>query len=62
MTHGATPRANDATDTAQRVAERVVAEMLEHDAFSRWLGLEGIEIEGSTAFAGLLGRAVTAAT
>jgi acyl-CoA thioesterase len=34
------PDAPDAPEDAQALAERCVARMLEHDAFSRWLGLE----------------------
>ena len=33
-------RSGDTADPDQRLAERVVARMLEHDAFSRWLGIE----------------------
>lgn len=40
MTTSGGVRTDGAADDAQRLAERVVAEMLEHDAFSRWLGLE----------------------
>ena len=31
-------------ESAQRVAERCVAHMLAHDAFSRWLGLEVVSL------------------
>ena len=34
---------------AQALAERVVAHMLEHDEFSRWLGLEVTHLSPSTA-------------
>ena len=40
MTTSGAVRTDGAADDAQQLAERVVAEMLEHDAFSRWLGLE----------------------
>jgi acyl-CoA thioesterase len=40
MTTSSAVGTDGAADDAQRLAERVVAEMLEHDAFSRWLGLE----------------------
>ena len=35
----AEPTSSD-TDAAQRLAERVVDRMMEHDEFSRWLGIE----------------------
>lgn len=34
---------------AQALAERVVARMLEHDAFSRWLGVELLEVRPDVA-------------
>jgi acyl-CoA thioesterase len=34
---------------AQRLAERVVARMVEHDAFSRWLGLEVMHVAPNAA-------------
>jgi acyl-CoA thioesterase len=40
MTTAGAMRTDGGADDAQQLAERVVAEMLEHDAFSRWLGLE----------------------
>jgi acyl-CoA thioesterase len=40
MTTSGAMRTDGGADDAQQLAERVVAEMLEHDAFSRWLGLE----------------------
>ena len=40
----------DAADpAAQALAERVVARMIEHDAFSRWLGVELLEIRPDAA-------------
>lgn len=32
------------SDTEQRLAEAVVRDMLDRDAFSRWLGIEAVEI------------------
>jgi acyl-CoA thioesterase len=37
------------TDGAQRLAERVVEQMLEHDAFSRWLGIEVMHVAPNAA-------------
>ena len=36
-------------DGAQKLAERVVERMLEHDEFSRWLGLEVTEVAPNAA-------------
>ena len=49
MTVGSAPNAGDSADAGQRVAERVVAEMLEHDEFSRWLGIEVTHISPNAA-------------
>lgn len=38
------PRGDHPADDAQALAERVVAGMLAEDAFSRWLGVEVLEI------------------
>jgi acyl-CoA thioesterase len=37
------------SDDAQRLAERVVAQMLAHDEFSRWLGLEVTHVAPNAA-------------
>ena len=47
MTRGA-EAAGHASD-AQRLAERVVAHMLEHDEFSRWLGIEVMHVAPNSA-------------
>jgi acyl-CoA thioesterase len=49
MTVGSAPNTGDSADAGQRVAERVVAEMLEHDEFSRWLGVEVTHISPNAA-------------
>jgi acyl-CoA thioesterase len=49
MTTSGAVRTDGAADDAQRLAERVVAEMLEHDAFSRWLGLEVTNVAPNAA-------------
>jgi acyl-CoA thioesterase len=49
MTTSGAVRTDGAADDAQRLAERVVAEMLEHDAFSRWLGLEVMSVAPNAA-------------
>ena len=49
MTTSGAVRTDGAADDAQQLAERVVAEMLEHDAFSRWLGLEVTSVAPNAA-------------
>jgi acyl-CoA thioesterase len=49
MTTSGAVRTDGAADDAQHLAERVVAEMLEHDAFSRWLGLEVTSVAPNAA-------------
>ena len=49
MTNGRTARGDGAADDAQLLAERVVGEMLQHDAFSRWLGIEVTSIAPDAA-------------
>ena len=41
--------ASQSDGSAQALAERVVATMLEHDAFSRWLGLEVTQLAPNAA-------------
>jgi acyl-CoA thioesterase len=36
-------------NSAQRLAERVVANMMEHDQFSRWLGIEVLDVAPNAA-------------
>lgn len=36
-------------DDAQRLAERVVAQMMEHDAFSQWLGIDVVTVAPNAA-------------
>src|SRR5438045_3905526 len=38
-----------APDDAQSLAERVVAQMLERDAYSAWLGIELVEVRPNAA-------------
>ena len=47
MTQGA--EATGQASDAQRLAERVVAHMLEHDEFSRWLGIEVTHVAPNAA-------------
>jgi acyl-CoA thioesterase len=49
MTTVPTTRNGDAAADEQRLAERVVARMLEHDAFSRWLGIEVTSVAPNAA-------------
>jgi acyl-CoA thioesterase len=42
---------------AQALAEQVVADMLAHDAFSRWLGIELVEVRPRAATVRMLVRA-----
>jgi acyl-CoA thioesterase len=49
MTPSGAMRTDGGADGAQQLAERVVAEMLEHDAFSRWLGLEVTSVAPNAA-------------
>lgn len=49
MTQAEAPGSGDTADAEQRLAERVVARMLEHDAFSRWLGLEVTHVAPNAA-------------
>lgn len=49
MTTSGAVRTGGGADDAQQLAERVVAEMLEHDAFSRWLGLEVTSVAPNAA-------------
>jgi acyl-CoA thioesterase len=49
MTTSGAMRTDGGADDAQQLAERVVAEMLEHDAFSRWLGLEVTSVAPNAA-------------
>ena len=49
MTEARTVRTGRTADDEQRLAERVVAEMLEHDAFSRWLGIEVTSVAPNAA-------------
>lgn len=37
------------SNSAQRLAERVVANMMEHDEFSRWLGIEVLDVAPNAA-------------
>jgi acyl-CoA thioesterase len=39
----------ESSDDPQRLAERVVARMLEHDAFSQWLGIEVTHVAPNAA-------------
>lgn len=47
MSADASPAA--ARGDAQRLAERVVARMMEHDAFSQWLGIEVTDVAPNAA-------------
>jgi acyl-CoA thioesterase len=46
-----------AEDERQELAERVVADMLAHDAFSRWLGVELVEVRPRAATVRMMVRA-----
>ncbi len=50
-------RGDDAAAAAQALAERAVAHMLAHDAFSRWLGLEVLEVAPRRSVARMTVRA-----
>lgn len=49
MTETSVRTSAESGDDAQRMAERVVARMLAHDAFSRWLGLEVTHVAPNAA-------------
>ena len=46
MTFGSDP---NSPNSAQRLAERVVASMMEHDEFSQWLGIEVLHVAPNAA-------------
>ena len=52
----AVPEPHPPAADAQALAERCVARMLEHDAFSRWLGLEVAEVRPGVAIVRLAVR------